>query len=176
MFSSLVQSRLFLDSLSSSGFISTGFVQSGFASQDVSPRSVFGLVSLVSLDCAAPWRLQVNSELRWFHFGCPLMLLLLYNAVAGLRRNQVGPPTACRDASVSLADRRHAFEQLVGGDLSQNTERAESTASQSYDMTTATSDLSDEVISTLTAETRRQLWRRTSPQVRPLGSLPSKTI
>lgn len=134
--------------------------------------SVFGLVSLVSLDCSAPWRLKVNSELRWFHFGCPLMLLLLYNAVAGLRRNQVGLPTACCDALLSLANRQHVFEQLVGGALGQNTDRAESTASQSYDMTTATSDLSDEVISTLTAETRRQLWRR----VRPLESLPSKTI
>lgn len=118
----------------------------------------------------------MNSELRWFHFGCPLMLLLLYNAVAGLRRNQVGLPTACRHTLLSLANGRHVFQQLVGGDLGQDTERAESTASQSYDMTTATSDLSDEVISTMTAETRRQLWRRTHQQVRPLKSLPSKTI
>lgn len=51
--------------------------------------SVFGLVSVVSMDCAAPWRLQVNSELSWFHFSSPLMLLLLYNTVASLWRNQV---------------------------------------------------------------------------------------
>ncbi|TKS87288.1 Piezo-type mechanosensitive ion channel component 2 [Collichthys lucidus] len=50
---------------------------------------VFGLVSVVSVDCAAPWRLQVNSELSWFHFSSPLMLLLLYNTVASLWRNQV---------------------------------------------------------------------------------------
>lgn len=139
-------------------------------------RSVFGLVSLVSLDCAAPWRLQVNSELHWFHFGCPLMLLLLYNAVAGLLRNQVGPPTASRYASLSLANGRYMFLQLIGGALGQNAEKTESMASQSYDITTATSDLSDEVISTLTAETRRQLWRRSHHQVRPLKSPPTKTI
>ncbi|XP_027137598.1 piezo-type mechanosensitive ion channel component 2 isoform X3 [Larimichthys crocea] len=51
--------------------------------------SVFGLVSVVSVDCAAPWRLQVNSELSWFHFCSPLMLLVLYNTVASLWRNQV---------------------------------------------------------------------------------------
>lgn len=50
---------------------------------------MFGLVSLVSMDCTTPWRLQVNSELSWFHFISPLMLLLLYNTVAGLWRNQV---------------------------------------------------------------------------------------
>lgn len=52
-------------------------------------HSVFGLVSVVSVDCEAPWRLQVNSELSWFHFSCPLVLLLLYNTVASLWRNQV---------------------------------------------------------------------------------------
>ncbi|XP_045898412.1 piezo-type mechanosensitive ion channel component 2-like [Micropterus dolomieu] len=51
--------------------------------------SVFGLVSVGSVDCGAPWRLQVNSELSWFHFSSPLMLLLLYNTVASLWRNQV---------------------------------------------------------------------------------------
>lgn len=59
--------------------------------------SVFGLVSLVSVDCAAPWRLQVNPDLSWFHFGCPLMLLLLYNTVASLLRNQV---TSLRTRSI----------------------------------------------------------------------------
>lgn len=118
----------------------------------------------------------MNSELRWFHFGCPLMLLLLYNVVASLQRNQVGLPTTCCITLLSLANGLHLFEQLIGGALGQNAERAESTASQSYDMTTATSDLSDEVTSTMTAETRRQLWRRTHHQVRPLVSLPSKTI
>lgn len=54
-------------------------------------RSVFGLVSVVSVDCAAPWRLQVNPALSWFHFINPLMLLLLYNTVANLWRNQVTP-------------------------------------------------------------------------------------
>lgn len=54
-------------------------------------RSVFGLVSVVSVDCAAPWRLRVNPALSWFHFVHPLMLLLLYNTVANLWRNQVTP-------------------------------------------------------------------------------------
>lgn len=51
--------------------------------------SVFGLVSVFSVDCAVPWRLHVNSELSWFHFSSPLILLLLYNTVASLWRNQV---------------------------------------------------------------------------------------
>ncbi|KAM3860328.1 piezo-type mechanosensitive ion channel component 2-like [Diretmus argenteus] len=50
---------------------------------------VFGLVSVVSVDCAAPWRLEVNSSLSWFHFSSPLLLLLLYYTVATLWRKQV---------------------------------------------------------------------------------------
>lgn len=50
---------------------------------------MFGLVSVFSVDCAVPWRLHVNSELSWFHFSSPLILLLLYNTVASLWRNQV---------------------------------------------------------------------------------------
>lgn len=53
--------------------------------------SVLGLVSVVSVDCAAPWRLQINPALSWFHFAHPLMLLLLYNTAASLWRNQVTP-------------------------------------------------------------------------------------
>ncbi|XP_077592655.1 piezo-type mechanosensitive ion channel component 2-like isoform X2 [Stigmatopora nigra] len=47
-----------------------------------------GLVPLVSVDCAAPWKMRVNPELRWFHFVSPLTLLTLYHVVAGLRRNR----------------------------------------------------------------------------------------
>lgn len=53
--------------------------------------SVLGLVSVVSVDCAAPWRLQIKPALSWFHFAHPLMLLLLYNTAASLWRNQVTP-------------------------------------------------------------------------------------
>uniref|UniRef100_A0A3Q3MXJ6 Uncharacterized protein n=1 Tax=Mastacembelus armatus TaxID=205130 RepID=A0A3Q3MXJ6_9TELE len=59
---------------------------------------VFGLVPVVSVDCGAPWRLQLNSELSWFDFSSPLMLLLLYHTVASLWRNQVRmtlPLTCC---------------------------------------------------------------------------------
>ncbi|KAI3355619.1 hypothetical protein L3Q82_018446, partial [Scortum barcoo] len=99
--------------------------------------SVFGLVSVVSVDCADPWRLQVNSELSWFHFSSPLMLLLLYNTVASLWRNQ-----------------------LINGDGGQDVERVESVVSGSCDIITATSNLSDEVSSDITAERRRELWRK----------------
>uniref|UniRef100_A0A3Q2Y0W9 Uncharacterized protein n=1 Tax=Hippocampus comes TaxID=109280 RepID=A0A3Q2Y0W9_HIPCM len=51
--------------------------------------SLFGLVPLVSADCAAPWRMRVNPRLGWFHFVSPLTLVTLYHVVAGLRRNQV---------------------------------------------------------------------------------------
>ncbi|CAK6979013.1 LOW QUALITY PROTEIN: piezo-type mechanosensitive ion channel component 2-like [Scomber scombrus] len=99
--------------------------------------SVFGLVSLAVGDCAAPWRLHVNSDLSWFHFGSPLMLLLLYHSVAGLWRNQ-----------------------LIDGDGGRVVERAESAVSLSCDIITTTSHLSDDVSSDITAERRRELWRR----------------
>ncbi|XP_039983516.1 piezo-type mechanosensitive ion channel component 2-like [Xiphias gladius] len=99
--------------------------------------SVFGLVSVVSVDCAAPWRLQVNSELSWFHFSSPLMLLLVYHTVASLWRNQ-----------------------LINGDGGQGVERAESAFSGSCDIITTTSNLSDEVNGDIAAERRRELWRR----------------
>ncbi|KAM8730910.1 piezo-type mechanosensitive ion channel component 2-like [Acanthopagrus schlegelii] len=103
--------------------------------------SVFGLVSLVSMDCTTPWRLQVNSELSWFHFISPLMLLLLYNTVAGLWRNQ-----------------------LIDSDGGRDIERTESVVSESCDIMTATSNLSDEVSGDITAEKRRELWRRAHDQ------------
>lgn len=65
--------------------------------------SVLGLVSVVSVDCAAPWRLQVNPALSWFHFVHPLMLLLLYNTVASLWRNQVTSASQSCDQSPDLA-------------------------------------------------------------------------
>ncbi|XP_041817254.1 piezo-type mechanosensitive ion channel component 2-like isoform X2 [Chelmon rostratus] len=99
--------------------------------------SVFGLVSVVSVDCAAPWKLQVNSDLSWFHFSSPLMLLLLYNTVASLWRNQ-----------------------LINSDGVRDVERVESEVSESCDIITTTSNLSDEVSTDITAERRRELWRR----------------
>ncbi|XP_060920541.1 piezo-type mechanosensitive ion channel component 2-like [Labrus mixtus] len=99
--------------------------------------SVMGLVSVVSVDCAAPWSMQVNTDLYWFHFCSPLMLLLLYNTVAALWRNQ-----------------------LIDGDGGHGVERSESAFSQSCDIITATSNLSDEVTGDITAERRRELWRR----------------
>ncbi|XP_049912684.1 piezo-type mechanosensitive ion channel component 2-like [Epinephelus moara] len=102
-----------------------------------SSASVCGLVSVVTVDCAAPWRLQVNAELSWFHFSSPLMLLLLYNTVASLWRNQ-----------------------LINGDGGRGVQNVESAISGSCDITTATSNLSDDVSGDMTAERRRELWRR----------------
>ncbi|XP_042254704.1 piezo-type mechanosensitive ion channel component 2-like [Thunnus maccoyii] len=99
--------------------------------------SVFGLVSLAMGDCTAPWRLHVNSDLSWFHFGSPLMLLLLYHTVASLWRNQ-----------------------LIDSNGGQVVEGAESAVNGSCDIITATSHLSDDVSSDITAERRRELWRR----------------
>ncbi|CAL8292374.1 unnamed protein product [Lota lota] len=48
--------------------------------------SVFGMVSLVSVDCAAPWWLRVNGALSWYHYTNPLLLLLLYYTVASVCR------------------------------------------------------------------------------------------
>ncbi|XP_068199524.1 piezo-type mechanosensitive ion channel component 2-like isoform X2 [Antennarius striatus] len=98
--------------------------------------SVFGLVSVVSADCAAPWRLQVNSELSWFHFSSPFMLLLLYNTVASLWRNQLIDTEGRRDVK-----------------------RVESAVTESCDIITSTSILSEEVSCDITAERRREQWR-----------------
>ncbi|XP_068604378.1 piezo-type mechanosensitive ion channel component 2-like [Brachionichthys hirsutus] len=98
--------------------------------------SVFGLVSVASVDCAAPWRLQVNAELSWFHFGSPFMLLLLYNAVASLWRNQ-----------------------LINTEGRQEVEGVESAVTESCDVITSTSILSEEVSGDITAERRRARWR-----------------
>ncbi|KAK9527367.1 hypothetical protein VZT92_013937 [Zoarces viviparus] len=113
--------------------------------------SVFGLLPVVSVDCSAPWRMQVNSELSWFHVTSPLMLLLLYNTVATLWRNQ-------------LID---GVGWWWGG-----VERAESAISVSCDVITTTSNLSDEVSGDITAERRRELWRRAHdrPECRDVSS------
>ncbi|KAM9337588.1 piezo-type mechanosensitive ion channel component 2-like [Symphorus nematophorus] len=104
---------------------------------NLTSASVFGLVSMVSVDCAAPWRLQVNSELSWFHFFSPLMLLLLYNTLASLWRNQ-----------------------LIDSDEGQDIQIAESAVSESSYIITTNSNLSDEVSGDITVERRRELWRR----------------
>ncbi|XP_063768773.1 piezo-type mechanosensitive ion channel component 2-like isoform X2 [Eleginops maclovinus] len=96
--------------------------------------SVLGLLPLVSVDCAAPWRLTVTSDLHWFHYTSPLMLLLLYHTVASLRRNQ-------------LINCGRGLESTV------------SVVSGSCDITT-TSNLSDDVTGDITAERRGELWRR----------------
>ena len=54
----------------------------------------------------------------------------------------------------------HMFLQLIDGEWGQGVERVESAVSGSCDIITATSNLSDEVDSDITAEKRRELWRR----------------
>ena len=52
------------------------------------------------------------------------------------------------------------FLQLIDCDGGRGVERAESAISGSCDIITATSNLSDEVSGDITAERRRELWRR----------------
>lgn len=59
-----------------------------------------------------------------------------------------------------LADGCHMFLQLIDNDGGQEVERTESAVSESCDITTATSNLSDEVSGDLTAERRREMWWR----------------
>ncbi|KAF1373391.1 hypothetical protein PFLUV_G00260090 [Perca fluviatilis] len=113
---------------------------------------VFGMIQAGSVDCSAPWRLQVNSELSWFHFCSPLMLLLLYNTVASLWRNQ-----------------------LIDGDGGRGVDRTESAISRSCDIITATSNLSDDVSGDITAERRRELWRRAHNRPESRDTLASST-
>lgn len=61
---------------------------------------------------------------------------------------------------LSLADDCHMPLQLMDNDGGQHLERGESAASESCDIMTATSNLSDEVSGELTAERKRELWRR----------------
>lgn len=59
-----------------------------------------------------------------------------------------------------MADRCHMFLQLIDSDGGRDIERTESVVSESCDIMTATSNLSDEVSSDITAEKRRELWRK----------------
>lgn len=52
------------------------------------------------------------------------------------------------------------FLQLIDSDGGRDIERTESVVSESCDIMTATSNLSDEVSSDITAEKRRELWRK----------------
>lgn len=52
------------------------------------------------------------------------------------------------------------FMQLINSDGEYEVERVESAVTESCDITTATSNLIDEVSGKLTAERRRELWRR----------------
>nr|XP_043885784.1 piezo-type mechanosensitive ion channel component 2 isoform X3 [Solea senegalensis] len=113
---------------------------------DHTSASVFGLVPVVVVDCTAPWKLQMNTELSWFHFSSPLLLLLLLHIVASLRRNQL----------------------IDGGGV----ERVESAVGGSSDIITSTSNLSAEVRGDITAERRREMWRRAhnSPECGEMSS------
>uniref|UniRef100_A0AAR2JWG6 Piezo-type mechanosensitive ion channel component n=1 Tax=Pygocentrus nattereri TaxID=42514 RepID=A0AAR2JWG6_PYGNA len=48
--------------------------------------SVFGISSIVQTDCVSTWRFNVNSNLKWYHFVNPIMLLVLYYTLATLIR------------------------------------------------------------------------------------------
>lgn len=52
------------------------------------------------------------------------------------------------------------FLQLIDSDGGRDIERTESVVSESCDIMTATSNLSDEVSGDITAEKRRELWRK----------------
>lgn len=132
---------------------------------------MFGLVSVASVDCAVPWSLQVNPELSWFHFSSPLMLLLLYHTVASLWRNNVSLMSSVTVCFVvlfllffSMADAFHTFLQLITGEEGRGQEGMESAVGTSCDIITATTNLSDEVSAEMTAERRRELWRRAHEQ------------
>uniref|UniRef100_A0A3P8W8C0 Uncharacterized protein n=1 Tax=Cynoglossus semilaevis TaxID=244447 RepID=A0A3P8W8C0_CYNSE len=95
--------------------------------------SLFGLVPVVIVDCVSPWTLQLNAELRWFHFCSPLLLLLLHHTVASLWRNR-----------------------LIDDD--DDAQMTESAVGRSSEDITATSILSDKFSDDITAERRRELW------------------
>ncbi|KAF7649909.1 hypothetical protein LDENG_00134260 [Lucifuga dentata] len=117
---------------------------------DHTSASVFGLVSVVSVDCTAPWRLQVNPQLSWFHFSSPLLLLLLYYTVSSLWRNQ-----------------------MITGNNMQNGKGAES--AMSSNIITDTSNFSCDVSSDVTAQRRRELWRRAHDKLENRDMLMSST-
>lgn len=65
------------------------------------------------------------------------------------------------------------FLQLIDCDGGRGGERAESAVSGSCDVITTTSNLSDEVSGDITAERRRELWRRAHdrPECRDVRTL-----
>ena len=52
------------------------------------------------------------------------------------------------------------YLQLIDGSLGTGTERVESAVSESSDIITTTSYMSDDVSCDITAERRRELWKR----------------
>ncbi|XP_061522400.1 piezo-type mechanosensitive ion channel component 2-like isoform X7 [Phycodurus eques] len=124
--------------------------------------SVFGLVPLVSVDCAAPWRMQVNLQLSWFHFVSPLTLIVLYHVIASLRRNQLldGGGAQSRDKINSLvagsceisSDIIATTDEVTGYDVISND------VSSDYDI--GNDVISDDVICEVTAQRRRELWSK----------------
>lgn len=65
-----------------------------------------------------------------------------------------------RRAELYLVDGCHMSLQLINSDGVRDVERVESEVSESCDIITTTSNLSDEVSTDITAERRRELWRR----------------
>ncbi|KAM9308007.1 piezo-type mechanosensitive ion channel component 2 [Gastrophryne carolinensis] len=47
---------------------------------------LFGVTSLVQTDCSSTWKFLTNSELHWYHYTSPVMLLVLYYTLATLIR------------------------------------------------------------------------------------------
>lgn len=58
------------------------------------------------------------------------------------------------------------FLQLIDSEEERDQVRVDSVVSESCDMVTATSNLSDEVSDDITAERRRELWRRAHEQLK----------
>ncbi|XP_068504921.1 piezo-type mechanosensitive ion channel component 2 isoform X2 [Syngnathus scovelli] len=102
--------------------------------------SVFGLVPLVSADCDAPWRMQVNPQLSWFHFVSPLTLVMLYHVVAGLRRNKL-----LDGEEVPSTDKMDSLEPV--------------SCDASSDVITTEEVIGGEVKGDIVAESQRELWR-----------------
>ncbi|XP_061661347.1 piezo-type mechanosensitive ion channel component 2-like isoform X2 [Syngnathoides biaculeatus] len=122
--------------------------------------SVFGLVPLVSVDCAAPWRMQVNLELSWFHFVNPVTLIVLYHVISGLRRNQL--------LDGGGAQRKDKMDSLVPGsceissDIIVTSDELTGYDVLSDDVTDPVCDaaVGADVIYDVTAQRRRELWRK----------------
>uniref|UniRef100_A0AAR2L320 Piezo-type mechanosensitive ion channel component n=1 Tax=Pygocentrus nattereri TaxID=42514 RepID=A0AAR2L320_PYGNA len=85
--------------------------------------SVFGISSIVQTDCVSTWRFNVNSNLKWYHFVNPIMLLVLYYTLATLIRLWLQDPMITVKTNVTFLSYCPSVTMYNGGRIPFNTDQ-----------------------------------------------------